>query len=59
MSIIRVQSVIEKYRELAKSESLHALSGRADRSDITAFISDYIYQKSTQNQYLNDTHCFI
>ena len=49
MSIIRVQSVIEKYRELAKSESLHALSGRADRSDITAFISDYIYANLSIN----------
>lgn len=49
MSIIKVQSVIEKYRELAKSESLHALSGRADRSDITAFISDYIYANLSIN----------
>lgn len=45
MSIVKVHSKIDKYRELAKSKNLHALSGRANRSDITEFISNYIYDK--------------
>ena len=44
MSIVRVQSKIDKYRVLAKSKDLHALSGREDRKDITEFISEHIYE---------------
>ena len=59
MPIIKCRNHIEVYREKARSDSLHEMSGRSNRPDLTRFVSDQIVKQLnvTSDDHVIDIGC--